>query len=52
MFGSRNVAKFTKDGREYDIILQGDIKNRKEPSNLAKVYVRSKTLVSLFQYLI
>ena len=42
MFGSRNVTKFTKDGREYDIILQGDIKNRKEPSNLAKVYVRSK----------
>ncbi len=42
IFGSRNVTKFTKDGREYDIILQGDIKNRKEPSNLAKVYVRSK----------
>ncbi len=42
MFGSRNVTKFTKDGREYDIILQGDIKNRKEPSNLGKVYVRSK----------
>ncbi len=42
MFGSRNVTKFTKDGREYDIILQGDIKNRKEPSNLAKIYVRSK----------
>ena len=50
IFGSRNVTKFTKDGREYDIILQGDIKNRKEPSNLAKVYVRSKNsgqLVSL-----
>ena len=30
IFGSRNVTKFTKDGREYDIILQGDIKNRKE----------------------
>ena len=42
MFGSRNVTKFRRDGREYDIILQGDIKNRKEPSNLAKVYVRSK----------
>ena len=28
--------------KEYDIILQGDIKNRREPSNLNKVYVRSK----------
>ena len=42
IFGSRNVTKFTKDGKEYDIILQGDIKNRREPSNLNKVYVRSK----------
>ena len=42
IFGSRNVTKFTKDGKEYDIIIQGDIKNRREPSNLNKVYVRSK----------
>ncbi|RPG97533.1 MAG: efflux RND transporter permease subunit [Candidatus Pelagibacter sp. TMED106] len=42
IFGSRNVTKFTKDGKEYSIILQGDIKNRQEPSNLNKVYVRSK----------
>ena len=41
IFGSRNVTKFTKDGKEYSIILQGDIKNRQEPSNLNKVYVRS-----------
>ena len=50
IFGSRNVTKFTKDGKEYDIILQGDIKNRREPSNLSKVYVRSKNsgnLISL-----
>ena len=42
IFGSRNITKFTKDGKEYDIILQGDIKNRQEPSSLNKVYVRSK----------
>jgi HAE1 family hydrophobic/amphiphilic exporter-1/multidrug efflux pump len=42
IFGSRKVTKFTKDGKEYDIIIQGDIKNRKEPSNLNKIYVRSK----------
>ena len=42
IFGSRSVTKFTKDGKEYSIILQGDIKNRNEPSSLNKVYVRSK----------
>ena len=50
IFGSRNVTNFTKDGKEYSIILQGDISNRNEPSSLNKVYVRSKNtnkLISL-----
>ena len=47
IFGSRNVTKFIKEGKEYDIILQGDIKNRREPSNLNKVYVRSKNTKKL-----
>jgi hydrophobe/amphiphile efflux-1 (HAE1) family protein len=42
IFGSRSVTRFTKDGKEYSIILQGDLKNRQEPSNINKVYVRSK----------
>ncbi len=42
IFGSRKVTKFTNEGKEYDIIIQGDLKNRQEPSNLNKVYVRSK----------
>tara|TARA_A100001015_G_scaffold217748_1_gene244663 strand:- start:810 stop:2522 length:1713 start_codon:yes stop_codon:yes gene_type:complete len=50
IFGSKNVTNFTKDGKEYSIILQGDISSRKEPSSLNKVYVRSKNnnkLISL-----
>ena len=43
MFGSRKVTKFTKQGKEYSIVLQSDIKNRQEPSNLNKIYVRSNT---------
>ena len=50
IFGSKNVTNFTKDGKEYSIILQGDLSNRNEPSSLNKVYVRSKNtnkLISL-----
>ena len=42
IFGSKRITEFTKDGKEYSIILQGDIKDRKEPSNIDKVFVRSK----------
>ncbi len=42
IFGSRRVTNFTKDGKEYSIILQGDIKDRQEPENIGKVFVRSK----------
>ena len=42
IFGSKNVTTFTKDGKEYSIILQGDIKDRKEPESISKIYVRSK----------
>ena len=42
IFGSRRVTNFTKDGKEYSIILQGDIKDRQEPESISKVFVRSK----------
>ncbi|OUW73884.1 MAG: multidrug transporter AcrB [Pelagibacteraceae bacterium TMED216] len=42
IFGSRSVTRFTKDGKEYSIILQGDIKDRQEPDSISKVFVRSK----------
>ena len=43
MFGSKEVTKYTKEGREYSVMLQADVKNRKEPSNLNKVAVRSNS---------
>ena len=42
IFGSRRVTNFTRDGKEYSIILQGDIKDRQEPESISKVFVRSK----------
>jgi len=42
VFGSKTVTKFTQDGKEYSIILQGDIKDRQEPGSINKVFVRSK----------
>ncbi|NBV93483.1 MAG: efflux RND transporter permease subunit, partial [Proteobacteria bacterium] len=43
MFGSKEVTKYTKEGREYSVMLQADVKNRREPSNLNKVAVRSNS---------
>ena len=42
IFGSKNVTRFTQDGKEYSIILQGDIKDRQEPESISKIFVRSK----------
>ncbi len=42
LFGSKKVTTFTKDGKEYSIILQGDIKDRQEPDSISKIFVRSK----------
>ncbi len=42
IFGSKNVTTYTQQGKEYSIILQGDIKDRKEPDSISKIYVRSK----------
>lgn len=40
-FGSRNVTKFTQDGKEYNIVLQSDLLNRSDASGLNKIFVRS-----------
>ncbi len=42
LFGSKKVTRFTQNGKEYSIILQGDIKDRQEPESISKVFVRSK----------
>ena len=50
LFSGKTVTKFNKLGKEYPIILQADIKNRKKKETLSKIFVRSDTtgkLISL-----
>ena len=50
LFSGKTVTKFSKQGKEYPIILQADIENRKRSENLSKIFVRSETtgkLISL-----
>ena len=50
LFSGKTVTKFNRLGKEYPIILQADIKNRKRSESLSKIFVRSETtgkLISL-----
>ena len=50
LFSGKTVTKFNRKGKEYPIILQADIKNRKKSETLSKIFVRSDTtgkLISL-----
>jgi HAE1 family hydrophobic/amphiphilic exporter-1/multidrug efflux pump len=50
LFSGKTVTKFNKLGKEYPIILQSDIKNRKKSESLSKIFVRSDSsgkLISL-----
>ena len=47
MFGSRRVTTFVEDGEEYDVILEGERTNQRDPSSLQNVYVRSDRTGSL-----
>ena len=50
LFSGKTVTKFNQFGKEYPIILQSDIKNRKKSESLSKIFVRSDTtgkLISL-----
>ena len=50
LYGGKTVTKFNKLGKEYPIILQQHISNRKDNESLSKIYVRSETtgkLISL-----
>lgn len=50
MLGSRRVTTYVDRGREYDVILQGEDRDRTSPDDLTNLYVRSETtgeLVSL-----
>ena len=50
LFSGKTVTKFNRLGKEYPIILQADIENRKKSESLSKIFVRSDTtgkLISL-----
>ena len=50
LFSGKTVTKFNKLGKEYPIILQADIENRKKSGSLSKIFVRSDSsgkLISL-----
>jgi len=50
LFSGKTVTTFNKLGKEYPIILQADIKNRRKSESLSKIFVRSDSsgkLISL-----
>jgi multidrug efflux pump len=49
LMGSRRVGTYVDNGEEYDVILQAQAEQRKQPSDFQSVYVKSSTgtLVSL-----
>jgi len=50
LFSGKTVTKFNRQGKEYPIILQANIDNRKKSESLSKIFVRSDTtgkLISL-----
>jgi HAE1 family hydrophobic/amphiphilic exporter-1/multidrug efflux pump len=42
LYGGKTVTKYNQLGKEYPIILQADIKNRKDNDSLGKIFVRSE----------
>lgn len=43
MLGSRRVTTFVNDGEEYQVILQAKVSDRRTPTDLNNMYVRSAT---------
>jgi len=47
LFSGKTVTKFNQLGKEYPIILQSDISNRKKSESLSKIFVRSDVSAKL-----
>ena len=50
LYGGKTVTKFNKLGKEYPIVLQQYLEDRKDKESLSKIYVRSENtgkLISL-----
>jgi multidrug efflux pump len=43
MMGSRKVTTFIERGEEYNVMLQGQLNDRRTPSDVSNIYVRSDT---------
>ena len=43
MMGSRRVTTFVDNGEEYDVLLQGSLEDRRTPTDVSNIYVRSDT---------
>ncbi len=43
MLGSRKVTTFVDGGEEYDVILQNQLDDRRTPTDISNIYVRSDT---------
>ena len=43
LLGSKQVTTFVDRGKEYDVMLQATLNQRASPTDLANIYVRSKT---------
>ncbi|MFT5575199.1 MAG: multidrug efflux pump [Bermanella sp.] len=47
LLGSRRVTTFMRDGKEYNVILEGEPNSQRSPSDLNNIYVRSVSTSSL-----
>ena len=47
LYGGKTVTKFNKLGKEYPIILQQYLKDRKDKEGLSKIFIRSETTKKL-----
>ncbi len=43
MLGSKRVTTFLDRGQEYDVMLQAALENRRSPTDLSNIHIRSKT---------
>ena len=47
MLGSRRLTTYVDKGEEYDVIIQGGVEDRRTPSDVSNIYVRSDTTQQL-----
>lgn len=43
MLGSRRVTTYLENGKEYDVVIEGEREGQRTPTNMENIYVRSST---------